>query len=241
MKAELLSFGSPLELAKAAAEAWVSSLAARRQSSHLVALSGGRIARQFFTAIVESANKTVPLLQQVHFFWADERCVPAKDPESNFTVADELLLRPLAVAPNQIHRIRGEIAPEEAARQAADDLRRFARNHSNTQPVLDQIFLGMGEDGHVASLFPDLPSQLIDSPEVYFPVTATKPPPRRITLSYATISAAREVWVLVSGPGKTQALQDSLRPTSQTPLGRVMRMRQGTKIFSDVSPSIPTT
>src|SRR5438477_7564002 len=221
---ELISFDSPSTLAWTAADAWITIVeaAGRQIEPHLVALSGGRIAREFFSASVENAHKRKVSFAPVHFFWADERCVPPEDPESNYAVANQLLFQPLAIAANQIHRIRGEIPPEEAASQAAVELSRLAPTNSEGQSVLDQVFLGMGEDGHVASLFPGMPEALVDSRVVYLAVTATKPPPRRITLAYAAISAAREVWVLASGQGKERALQASLRPDGQTPLAHIL-------------------
>jgi len=173
-------------------------------------------------------------LAPVHFFWGDERCVPPEDPESNFKIANELLFRALEIAPDHIHRIRGEIQPEEAARVAATELRNTAVSFSAGQPVLDVILLGMGEDGHVASLFPTLSPAIADSKETYLAVTGSKPPPQRITLSHAAIAAARDVWVLASGLGKEQALQKSLMLNGQTPLARVLSRRGHTTIFSDI-------
>ncbi len=234
---ELLTFPEPQALARAAAEAWLQKVeAANSQArSHPVALSGGRIARDFFGAIAETAKQRGISLACVHFFWSDERCVPPGHPESNFRLANECLFEPVAVSQDRIHRIHGELPPEEAARQAAVELRQFLSSSAPPLPVLDLIFLGMGEDGHVASLFPDLPAEQANSGEAYLAVTASKPPPQRVTLSYAKIGAAQEVWVLASGPGKEKALQESLQPNGRTPLARVLRMRKETRIFSAVS------
>jgi 6-phosphogluconolactonase len=96
------------------------------------------------------------------------------------------------------------------------------------------IFLGMGEDGHVASLFPGAPPEILNCSSPYLAIEKSpKPPPRRISLSYATIAEARQVWALVSGVGKEEALRASLRPGGQTPLARVLRSRSRTKIFCD--------
>ena len=110
----------------------------------------------------------------------------------------------------------------------------LARQSVNGQPVFDLILLGMGEDGHVASLFPGETADLVSSPEVYRSVVASKPPPNRITLGYATIAEAREVWVLVSGSGKENALRQSLEDTSTTPLGLVIAWRTMTKILTAI-------
>src|SRR5262245_17159416 len=120
-KVELLSFHRAEELAKAAASKWFSELEAktRGQRPYCVALSGGRIARQFFSAVTEQAKSQSIKWDGVHFFWGDERCVPTSDPESNFGLARDLLLPPLAIPEPQIHRIRGEDPPEVAAANAA--------------------------------------------------------------------------------------------------------------------------
>ena len=92
----------------------------------------------------------------------------------------------------------------------------------------------MGEEGHVASLFPGEPQELITSKDVYRAVVAAKPPPHRITMGYSTIAAARQVWVLASGPGKEKALRDALGPGGSTPLARLIQLRSDTKIFTDI-------
>src|SRR5438045_2984920 len=106
---ELLTFGSDKELAEEVAKRWLGELAKRDISvNYTVALSGGRITKAFFNEIVKQ-NKTKPIsFDGVHFFWADERCVPPTDPESNYAVAKELLFDPLGIPARQLHRIRGE-------------------------------------------------------------------------------------------------------------------------------------
>jgi len=200
-----------------------------------VALSGGRIAKDFFSAVVRQARERGQSLAQVHFFWADERCVPPDHAESNYRSAAELIFTPLGVPVQNVHRIRGEDEPEHAAREAEDELCRFAPVNAAGQPVLDLILIGMGEDGHVASLFPGEAEDVMALPVVYRAVTASKPPPRRITLGYAAIAAAREVWVLASGAGKEAALRESLSPGGATPLARVLRARERTRIFTDLA------
>ena len=103
---------------------------------------------------------------------------------------------------------------------------------SEGQPKLDLIFLGMGEDGHVASLFPE-DKEALESKAVYRVVTSPKPPPRRITLGFPALAAAHEVWVLASGEGKAEALRQSQSPKGNTPLAKVLRDRTHTEIFTD--------
>jgi 6-phosphogluconolactonase len=231
---EIIPFETSAALARTAAQRWLDALAARNNPAapYCVALSGGRIAREFFAEIARQAEER--LISSVHFFWADERCVPPTDPESNYAVANELLFQPLRVPAAQIHRLRGEGPEELALREAVNDILKTAPLNAEKQPELDLIFLGLGEDGHVASLFPGEPEAAVNNPAVYRAVTAVKPPPRRITLGYGTIAAARDVWALASGPGKEKALRDSVSPGGKTPLARVLRLRPETKIFTDI-------
>ena len=240
---ELLSFADADELSQAVASAWLDEIEAanRAGKTHCVALSGGRIAQKFFASVVEQAGArkmgdgdTPSLPSNVHFFWADERCVPPDDAESNFAIARKFLFTPLKIADAQIHRIRGEDSPEAAAKAASAEISKISPLNETGQPVLDLIFLGMGEDGHVASLFPDEPDVLISDRAIYRAVkNSPKPPPNRVTLGYAVIAVAKQVWVLVSGAGKEAALRESLISKGRTPLARVTQFKTHTKIFSD--------
>ncbi len=232
---ELIPFESDDALASSAAAQCVTEiLGAAPSQPFCLALSGGRIAQKFFSTLASESKRRVADLTFVHFFWADERCVPPADPESNFGIAQRLLFIPLAIAPERIHRIQGELAPETAASLATEEALRIVSSRVEGQPVLDLVLLGMGEDGHVASLFPtEDPAKSLD-PAVYRSVTAPKPPPRRVTLGYRAIQVARQVWVLASGPGKEHALKAALRLESAIPLGRVLASRSSTRIFADL-------
>lgn len=228
-------FPNPTTLATHVATQWLEQLKQSQPGAPFhVALSGGRITRQLLASIVDQSRERQIDLGHVHFFWADERCVPPTDPESNFACAQELLFEPLAICADHIHRIRGEVDPDRASIEAAAEMERTVPRGPGGQPQLDLVFLGMGEDGHVASLFPDEPEAMVSSKSIYRPVTAPKPPPNRITLNYGTLAAAHKVWVVISGSGKEQALANSTKPDGQTPLARVLRLRQHTDIFSDV-------
>jgi 6-phosphogluconolactonase len=233
---ELFSFANDADLAQAVATQWLSTMeeANRTGQCPSVALSGGRIARTLFNATAALSRQRRVSLSHVHFFWGDERCVPPQDAESNFGTARQLLFEPLQIPAANIHRIRGEDEPDYAVKSASEDLRKAVAARREGWPILDLVFLGMGEDGHVASLFPSLPSPLLDSQDIYLAVTAEKPPPHRISLSYGMIVAAPEVWVLASGAGKERALRASLAGGNQTPLGRILSQRRQTKVFSDI-------
>ena len=237
---ELLSFPGPDALAVAAAAAWVDEIEStnRAGKSYSVALSGGRITQKFFISTAEKALARKVSFARVHFFWADERCVPPDDPESNFKLADDLLFGPLKITEGQIHRLRGELPPEEAVAKANSELAGVAQN-KNGQAVLDLIHLGMGEDGHIASLFQnarfDSEKDAKCNESFFFVPNSPKPPPRRISLSFKAIIVARSVWVLASGAGKEDALRKSLSAEGQLPLGQVIKNRKNTKVFTDIN------
>ncbi|MHB8519910.1 MAG: 6-phosphogluconolactonase [Limisphaerales bacterium] len=233
---DLIAFDSAEALAQTAAARWLEELAAAacEPTPYCVALSGGRITGRFFAEIADGATRRSLSLARVHFFWADERCVPPVDAESNFGLAFTHLFQPLEIAPDRIHRVRGEEPAEFAVAEAEAELCRIAPLNECGVPVLDMIFLGMGEDGHVASLFPGAPGPVTECPGAYCHVTASKPPPERITISFAALATARRVWVLASGPGKAQALRESLAAHGNTPLARVLRERASTTVFTDI-------
>lgn len=232
---DLRAFDGPQPLADAAASDCLSAISQRvaNNALFLMALSGGRIAKTFCSALAQRASSR-GLNEQVHFFWSDERCVPPENPESNFLLANEALLRPLSIAPSRIHRIEGERNGELAFAKAEADLRGLAGLTPSGQPIFQLILLGMGEDGHVASLFPGGSERDFASAAWFRCVTASKPPPQRVTMGFPAIVAAEEVWVLASGPGKRNALEKSLRPGGETPLAKVIQARSGTKIYSDI-------
>lgn len=243
-KFELISFATADELAAHVSTAWLDEIEKSRRTGkpHCVALSGGRITKSLFASVVEQArlrkvgaDDTPSLPSNAHFFWADERCVPPSDPESNFKMADELLFKPLRIPGKQIHRIRGEDSPAVAAQIAESELRQIAASDEDGLPVLDLIFLGMGEDGHVASLFPAAPPEVIHSTAPFLVIeNSPKPPPTRISLNYNVIAAAKLIWVLIAGAGKEEALRNSLDLPDKTPLGRVIQLRQKTWIFAQI-------
>lgn len=232
------SFPTADALAAAAAAAWLDAVAATTAAGRdfTLALSGGRVMRTLFAAAVTLAAARRTDFTRVHFFWADERCVPPDDVESNFRLAHEALLQPAGISNENIHRVRGELVPEHAAQAATAEMRRVCGVAGGAMPVLDLVLLGMGEDGHVASLFPGNAETAADLASVFLPVCdSPKPPPARVTLGHGPLAAARAVWVLVSGPGKQAALQHSLAANGTTPLARVIQRREATTVWADLA------
>ncbi len=232
---ELRCFAEPASLARRVAEHWLDLIRTHgKDHPFCVALPGGRITPVLLAAFAAQVKREGVDLSSVHFFWSDERCVPPSSPESNFRPAWEHLLNPLQIPERQVHRIRGELPPLAAAALAEAELRAICGTKAPHSPHIDLVLLGMGEDGHVASLFPGEADSWLSDLLVYRPVTASKPPPLRITLGYTAIAAARSVWVLVSGAGKERTFQRS-RAQRDTPLGHVLNSRPDTRLYSDLS------
>ncbi len=228
MSFEIKKFSNDVELAEAAAKEWAAL--ATKSARHLVALSGGRIAKAFYASAVKCGK-----FSNVDFFWADERCVSPDNTESNFFLANEGLFKPLKIEATRIHRLRGELEPSSAVKAANDEIERITQKNIRGFPILDLVVLGLGEDGHVASLFPNASQEVINCRAPFLSVAnSPKPPPERLSLSFGAIAAAKEVWVLAAGAGKETALRESLKPEGKTSLARVLRMRDTTKIFTDI-------
>ena len=229
-KVDLKQFESADALAQAAALQWLESLVLSQAQRHSAAFSGGRISEKFFDSISQQVQERSLQLPEVHFFWADERCVPPDHPDSNYRMMHLRLLQPLRIPDAQVHRIKGELGPAPAARAASAE---FA---TIVPPALDSLFLGMGEDGHIASIFPADP--LDESPADYYrPISnAPKPPPGRVTLAMHAMISARNVCVLVSGAAKEEALGKSLKGHREIPLGRLIADREFTRVFTNASP-----
>jgi len=232
---ELRSFPNDQALSAAAARDWL-TLVQKSSGPHTVALSGGRIAKTFFAAVADLAKASGANLSNVHFFWADERCLEPADADSNYRLAWENLLLPLGISPDKIHRLKGESLPSAAAAEASGDIRRVVPLDPAGVPVLDVIFLGLGEDGHIASLMPNAPTAVLESREPYVHVSnSPKPPPDRLTMTYPVLAAAKNVWMLATGAAKVEALRDSLQSDGTTPFARVLRSRPQTIIYTDLN------
>jgi 6-phosphogluconolactonase len=166
---------------------------------------------------------------KVHFYWGDERCVPPDHPDSNYRMAWETMLAWLPIPPENIHRIQAELPPVQAAQAYEEQIREFFRQiskisglliGSSTIPSFDLILLGMGEDGHTASLFPGTPA-LAEAQRWVVAVEHNQPPPPlvdRVTLTLPLINAAQEVVIFVSGGSKAARLEQFFGGRSEPPL-----------------------
>ena len=195
-----------------------------------VAISGGSTPRRLYTLLSSSPYCDQVDWQRVHFFWADERCVPIEDEESNFKTAFDRLLSKVPIADGHIHRIKGEEDPEKAARDYEADIKKFFG--VSGLPVFDLVLLGMGEDGHTASLFPG--SKLLEeTARLAVPVYLDKPNRNRITLTLPVLNNAAQILFLVAGSSKATVLSEILRDGGKKrefPAGRISPV-QGTMIW----------
>lgn len=235
-RSELIPFPDTETLVQQVAGRWldaVDAAAASGKPFH-VALSGGRVAGRLMAAAHGLGTARGTRWDNVHFHWGDERCVPPDHADSNYKLAQSALLDPAGIVAARRHRLRGELPPEEAAHLAEVELARVTGTASGVVPVLDLVFLGMGEDGHVASLFPGAPEAVVTSTRWVIPVIGPKPPPQRLSLTFQVLAAAKEVWVLASGVGKEEALQESLRIGGSTPLAHLLSLRSRTRIMTDL-------
>lgn len=195
----------PAALARAAAEEWCArALAAVEGSGRFaVALAGGSTPRALYALLADPAAPYHDALPwaRTHVFFGDERTVPPDHPQSNYGMAREALLARVALRPENVHRIRGEEEPEAAARAYEDELRAFF----GPAPRFDLVLLGMGAEGHTASLFPGSPALEEASRLVVAPLVPV-PGGRRITLTLRALDAAARVLFLVSGASKADTL-----------------------------------
>ena len=202
---------SPADLTRAAAALFAERAAGAvsARGRFTAALSGGRTPEALYTLLAKAPFASQIPWARVHLFWGDERCVPPDHRESNYRLARERLLDHVPVPPENVYRIRGEMDPVDAAALYEGLLHDFFGQHGEPCPAFDVVLLGLGEDGHTASLFPGSPAiresvrrvsaQYVDAQKGW-----------RITLTPPAINAARLVAFLVSGKGKAAAVREVL-------------------------------
>jgi 6-phosphogluconolactonase len=203
----------------------------QRGVAHL-ALSGGSTPRRTY----ELLGARPADLEGVEAWFADERCVAPADEQSNYRLVAETLLVPAGIAPEMVHRMQGELGPDEGARRYAQALREGLESGVEGLPVLDLIVLGIGPDGHVASLFPGSPTLDAGDDVVCLGVhDSPKPPPERITLSLAVLRAARRCLLLATGAEKADAIDAALGEPSRHVPASLLRRERLTVIVDDAA------
>ncbi len=176
-----------------------------------VAISGGTTPKAMFALLADPAQAFVKAIDwsKLKLYWVDERCVPPTDAESNFRMTNEALLSKVPLPAENVFRMEGELPPEEAASRYESTLRNSMKLEGAESPAFDLLLLGMGDDGHTASLFPH--TEAIN--EIGRLAVANHVPQKdtwRITLTAPVINQAREVAFLIEGEGKAAVLAEVL-------------------------------
>ena len=190
------------------------------------ALSGGATAMIFLTAM-RAANVD---WNRITLFWADERAVPVDDPDSNYGLAERMLLAPLGARAPRAIRMPADTPPLEQAALWYDD----ALATELDGGPLDLAILGVGEDGHICSLFPGHKALLVEDLRAVAIEDSPKPPARRLSLTLRYVLQTKEIWVIAIGARKLPVLRAALEKTSRsTPLDLLMRQAKNVTVFTD--------
>jgi 6-phosphogluconolactonase len=208
---EVRRLTTPQDLFQAAAEEVISVATAevKQRGRFTIALSGGSTPKNLYTLIAANASTSLPW-EHTFFFWGDERHVPPTDSESNYRMAQETLLSKVPVPPANVFRIPTENSDASAVAEAYEQtLRKFFVPAAGEFPHFDLILLGMGPDGHTASLFPET-AALQEKSRLVVANRVEKLSTSRITLTLPVLNAARRVAFLVSGADKAAALREVL-------------------------------
>ena len=231
---EIRTLTTPQELSEAAAEEVVRSAneAVAQRGRFTIALSGGSTPKNLYNLLVTNARNLLPW-DRMFFFWGDERHVPPNDPDSNYRMANETMLSKIPVAAANVFRIPAE-NPDAAAAAAAYEqtLRKFFQLEPAQFPTFDLILLGMGPDGHTASLFPGTKA-LQEKTRLVVANWVEKLKTSRITLTLPVLNVARCVTFLVSGTDKAAVLRAVLEedvPAEQYP-SKLIRPSAGKLIW----------
>ena len=205
-------FASLSELSQAAAQEFSAAVGSAIQQRGLarLALSGGSTPAELYRLLARPPFRQSIAWEQVHFYWGDERCVPPTDAESSFGMVYTLLLGQVPVPPENIHRALGELAPAAAALDYAAQLAQ-AGQPGLPWPRFDLVLLGMGADGHTASLFPGQVNPG-EASQAVIPVTAAYQdrPANRVSLTPSVFNSARRVLFLATGENKAAVLAQAL-------------------------------
>ncbi|MCU1318815.1 MAG: 6-phosphogluconolactonase [Edaphobacter sp.] len=204
---------TPAAVAQAAAQLFTSVAikAVEARSLARIAISGGTTPKAMFALLADPAQPFVRQVpwDKIDLYWVDERCVPPDHADSNYRMTKEALLSKVPLQTERIHRMEGELEPEVAAARYESTIRNSFKLEGAETPTFDLILLGMGDDGHTASLFPHTEA-LNDMTHI---VVANHVPQKdtwRITLTWPVINQGREVVFLIEGAAKAQILHDVL-------------------------------
>ena len=209
---------TPAAVAESAARSltMTAAMAIAAYGRFTIALAGGSTPEKLYRLLASPEHRSQVDWSRVEVFWGDERCVPSSSPESNYGNARGSLLDHVPVRIEKLHPMPGRWRPEDGAKLYEDELKRVFGNGSQP-PRFDMILLGMGDDGHTASLFPRMPA--LDERERWVAATAVpgyvQPNVARITLTFPVLNAAYWVLFMVTGKAKAERVREVLSPAAE--------------------------
>jgi len=174
-----------------------------------VAISGGSTPRDMHRLLAEEPYRSDIPWEEIHIFWVDERCVPVDGPASNFGLAKKDFLEQIPIPLEQIHPMPGDFSPEEGAKKYQEEMETVFQIQEKDFPIFDLIFLGLGKDGHTASLFPGAKSPH-EADRWVIAVKGGNPNVYRLTLTYDVLNRAKAIYFLVSGKEKAPIVRTVL-------------------------------
>jgi 6-phosphogluconolactonase len=210
----------PEDLADRAAR-WIADIAGRSQGRVAISLSGGSTPRRLYQLLSEAPFRDAMPWDRIHWFWGDERFVPPDHPDSNYRMAREALLSRAPIPAANIHRVETGGDPADAARAYERTLKSYygAETLDPARPLFDVELLGLGPDGHTASLFPG--TKALDERRRWVAEVVGAKPEERITLTYPVLESSRHTAFLAAGADKREPLVRVLAGDRELPAARV--------------------
>ncbi len=210
MKPVIKKFETPLETAEKLAEV-ICSIAAKKSAANnntYIAVSGGNTPKILFNVLAEEYKEKI-CWEKIHFFWVDERCVPPEDKESNFGMTKKFLFDNVDIPEENIHRIKGENIPEKEADRYSAVLEKYLKFESGL-PRFDLIILGIGTDGHTASIFPDQ-LELFNSKNFCAVTVHPESGQKRVTITGNVINNGARVVFMITGENKANIAAEIIK------------------------------
>jgi 6-phosphogluconolactonase len=239
MNPEIKKFKTPLEVAENLAARIFSVVEENLSQGNytFIAISGGNTPKTLFSVLAEEYKDRLDWVK-THFFWVDERCVPPEDQESNYGMTKKFLFDKIEIPDENIHRIKGENIPEKEAARYSAELDEYIK-YKNKLPNFDLIVLGIGTDGHTASIFPNQ-LQLLNSEDVCALGIHPQSGQKRVTLTGRVINNADNVFFMITGEDKAKVVSDIVRKNKgfeRYPAGNINPFQGKYEWFLDSSAS----
>jgi len=203
---------NPADFARAGAMIFQTAAltAVRQRGGFMVALSGGATPRGMHRTLAQKPFSSEVPWEKTDIFWVDERCVPESDPANNYGAAGKDFLKQVPVSAEQVHAMPSEVPPEKGALRYQQELLYYFQPEIGHCPIFDLVFLGMGGDGHTASLFPGHDA-LDEEERLIVAVKGGDPNVSRLTMTLPLLNRARQIVFLVSGTEKAETLRNVFR------------------------------